>query len=128
MTTTRTARATIRRTLDGATLSLDTYVIAVTQDASGSLSATVDGEPVSIERATQLATEAAAQGTFTLVLGVQRAHRLHLALVELGHKRGHSALAARLLGYPVPHFRDLSVTDAARLWRSVQALTAQAAA
>ena len=122
-TTTRTFRARFNITLDGAVLETRDHILTITGDAWDDLSATLDGESVSVLRAAQITEMAQRLGTFEQVypvpesqrvcpqIGKATAHELHVALGKLGHGRGYD-FASGVLGREVTSLAALSLVEA----------------
>lgn len=121
--TTRTFRARFEITLDGAVLESRDHLLTVSGDSWDDLSATLDGEPVTVLRAAQITEMAQAFGTFERFypvpesqracpqIGKASAHELHRELGRLGHGRGYD-FASAVLGREVTSLAALSLVEA----------------
>ena len=117
--------------LDGAVLSVHSYTVKVERVSDTLTAASVNGLPVSIERAALLLTWARDTGTVkqveafdpALTLGKPRASRLHriLARLGLGHT-DHYRAASAALGRPVDSLAALTEQEGRRVWNHARAL------
>ena len=116
--------------LDGAVLSVHSYTVKVERVGDTLTAASVNGLPVSIERAALLLTWARDTGTVKqveafdpLALGKPRASRLHRILARLGlGNADHYRAASAALGRPVGSLAALSEPEARRVWNHARAL------
>lgn len=119
--------------LDGAVLSVHSYTVKVEREGDTLTAASVNGQPVSIDRAALLLTWARDTGTVkqveafdpapALTLGKPRASRLHRVLSRLGlGNADHYRTASAALGRPVGSLAALSVQEARRVWNHARAL------
>ena len=116
--------------LDGAVLSVHSYTVKVEREGDTLTAASVNGLPVSIERAALLLIWARDTGTVKQVeafdpapLGKPRASRLHRILALLGLSNlDHYRAASAALGRPVGSLAALSEPEARRVWNHARAL------
>ena len=117
---TRTFRARFSITLDGAVLETRDHLLTITGSTWETITATLDGQPVSILRAAQITEMARQMGTFEKVgettavitpIGNPAAHALHIELGRLGYGRGYG-VAGEVLGREVNSLAALSAEDA----------------
>ena len=119
--------------LDGAVLSVHSYTVKVERVGDTLTAASVNGLPVSIERAALLLTWAKNTGTVkqveafdpapALPLGKPRASGLHriLARLGLGHT-DHYRAASAALGRPVDSLAALTEQEGRTVWNHARAL------
>ena len=117
---TRTFRARFSITLDGAVLETRDHVLTVTGRSWETITATLDGQPVSVLRAAQITEMALQMGTFEKLtetaaaispIGNRAAHALHIELGRLGYGRGYG-VASEVLEREVTSLAALSAEDA----------------
>ena len=113
--------------LDGAVLSVHSYTVKVERVGDTLTAASVNGLPVSIERAAHLLTWARDTGTVkqveafdpapALTLGKPRASGLHRILARLGLGRfDHYRAASAAMCRPVGSLAALTEQEARRVW------------
>ena len=116
---TRTFRARFNITLDGTVLETRDHLLTITGRIWETITATLDGQPVSVLRAAQITEMARQMGTFEKIaetaavspIGNRAAHALHIELGRLGYGRGYG-VASEVLGREVNSLAALSAEDA----------------
>lgn len=118
--TTRTFHARFNITLDGAVLETRDHLLSITGRSWETITATLDGQPVSVLRAAQITEMARQMGTFEKIaetaatftpIGNRAAHALHIELGRLGYGRGYE-IASEVLGREVSSLAALGADDA----------------
>ncbi|WP_407538848.1 hypothetical protein Q0M94_11775 [Deinococcus radiomollis] len=116
--TTRTYRARFNITLDGAVLETRDHQLTITGCSWETITATLDGQPISVLRAAQITEMALQMGTFEKIaetavtpIGNRVAHALHIELGRLGYGRGYG-VASEVLEREVTSLAALSAEDA----------------
>jgi hypothetical protein len=127
-------RAKYRVITEDAVLSTHDYLLTVMGSTDADITATVDGQAVTVEEAARITRLALDLGTFEKLggttepesvtemsapIGKARAHRLHLLLAGEGYRGSHHALASTVLGCEVRHLSELSEDEARRFWTAV---------
>jgi len=129
-TSRRTWKATAYVMLDRVIIERRTYTIIVERAGDTLTSATVDGQPATIEHAAHLLVWAKATGTLQIVerfdvalLGKARAARLHRILARLGlSSADHYRTASAALARTVDSLAALTEAEGRRVWNHARAV------
>ena len=119
---TRTFRARFNITLDGAVLESRDHILTITGQGWEGITATLDGQPVSLLRAAQITEMALSMGSFEKIseaapapIGNRAGHALHVQLAQMGYGRGY-AVASEALERPVSSLAALTLEEARAAW------------